>query len=84
MHMEQKMADRNLTEARRWLNRHGLLRFNLGDEERARRAQIYRQQLAETGRIEYLPPAPERERRRPTTRWVHGDALGRHLAACAW
>ncbi len=72
-----------LADARRWLNGHGLKRFDLDEDERARRAEIYRQQIEEAGRIEYLPPAPERERRRLTTRFFHGDALGRHLAACA-
>ena len=72
-----------LADARRWLNSHGLKRFGLDDAERARRADIYRKQLEETGRIEYLPAARERERRRPTTRFSCGDALGRHLAASA-
>ena len=72
-----------LADARRWLNGHGLRRLDLDEQERTRRAEIYRRQLEETGRIEYLPPAPERERRRPTTRFAYGDALGRHLAACA-
>ncbi|HUU84683.1 MAG TPA: hypothetical protein VM243_14380 [Phycisphaerae bacterium] len=72
-----------LAAARRWLNGHGLRRFELADAERARRVEIYRKQLEEAGRIEYLPPAPERVRRRPTTRFAYGDALGRHLAACA-
>jgi hypothetical protein len=72
-----------LAYARRWLNSHGLKRFDLDDAERARRADIYRKQLEETGCIQYLPAARERERRRPTTRFVYGDALGRHLAAIA-
>lgn len=72
-----------LAAARRWLNGHGMRRFDLDDQERARRAEIYRKQLEEMGRIEYLPPAPQGERQRPMTRFAHGDALGRHLAACA-
>ena len=70
-----------LAAARRWLNGHGLKRFDLDEQERARRAEIYRRQLEETGRIEYLPPAPERERR-PASRFAAGDALGRHMTAC--
>jgi hypothetical protein len=38
-----------LANARRWLNGHGLKRFDLDDEERARRAEIYRQQLEANG-----------------------------------
>lgn len=66
-----------LADARRWLNGHGLRRFDLDEQERARRAEIYRRQLEETGRIEYLPPAPEQVRARPTSRFRLGDALGR-------
>jgi len=73
-----------LAAARRWLNSHGLRRFELADAERARRVEVYRKQLEETGRIEYLPPAPEAERRRPVCRFAAGDALGRHLSACRW
>jgi len=66
-----------LANARRWLNRHGLKRFDLDEQERARRMEIYRRQLEETGRIEYLPPASERVRTRPMSRFRLGDALGR-------
>lgn len=83
MHIEEKIAMRNLAEARWWLNGHGLRRFDLDEQERARRVGIYRKQLEEAGRIEYLLPEPQRERRRAATRFAHGDALGRHPAACA-
>ncbi len=66
-----------LADARRWLNSHGLRRFDLDEQERGRRAEIYRRQLEETGHIEYLPPAPERVRTPPTSRFRLGDALGR-------
>ena len=80
MHTEEKTALRMLANARRWLNVNGLKRFDLDEAERTRRAEIYRRQLEQTGRIEYLPPAPHCQRQRPTSRFAHGDALGRHLA----
>ena len=80
MHIEEKTAMRMLADARRWLNANGLKRFDLDEGERTRRAEIYRRQLEQTGRIEYLPSAPQHRRQRPTSRFAHGDALGRHLA----
>ena len=72
-----------LAKARRWLNANGLRQFDLHLEERARRAEIYRRQVEETGRIEYLPPAPDQQRTPRTSRFGHGDILRPHLAASA-
>jgi len=67
MHVEEIIAMRTLTEARRWLNGHGLLRFELTDAERARRVAEYARQVAEHGRITAWlpPPGPEGIQERP-------------------
>lgn len=62
---------RILAAARRWLNSHGLKRSELCDAERARRVEIYRQQVDRDGRIsEFLPPPDQRgmKRRRMAVR----------------
>lgn len=67
MHVEEVVAMRTLAAARRWLNGHGMKRFDMTDAERERRVAEYARQVAEHGRITaWLPrPGPEglRERR---------------------
>jgi len=48
-----------LAAARRWLNSHGLRRFELADAGRARRVEIYRRQVEEQGCITNFLPAPD-------------------------
>jgi hypothetical protein len=48
-----------LAAARRWLNSHGLRRFELTDVERARRVEIYRRQVEEHGHITEFLPSPD-------------------------
>ena len=75
MHIEEKIAMRNLTESRRWLNDAGQLRPELPDAERARRVAEYTRQIEAHGCIvAWLPPS---EPRRPAyrSRFADGDAL---------
>ena len=65
MHIEEKVAMRILADARRWLNRNGLERHYLADEERERRVQEYARQVAENGSIvAWMPPPDQRGMRR--------------------
>ena len=59
MHVEEKIAMRTLTEARRWLNANGLRRFELAAAERAHRVEIYRRQVEREGRITEFLPSPD-------------------------
>jgi hypothetical protein len=71
MHIEEKVSMRVLAEARRWLNAHGLRRFELTDAERVRRVEVYRQQVDRNGHITaFLPPPdkPGMKRRRMPVR----------------
>lgn len=75
MHIEEKIAMRNLTESRRWFNAAGRLRAELPDAERARRVAEYARQVEECGRIvAWLPPS---EPRTPAyrSRFADGDAM---------
>ena len=48
-----------LAAARRWLNSHGLRRFELADAEQARRVEVCRRQVEEHGRITHFLPSPD-------------------------
>ena len=66
-----------LAAARRWLNSHGLRRFELADAERARRVEIYRRQVEEHGRItEFLPSPDQRGMKRRRMRIRHPQWRG--------
>ena len=53
-------------------------------EEADRRVAFYAAQVAAEGRItRWLTPVLPKPRKRYSTRFTFGDALGRHLAACA-
>ena len=65
MHIEEKIAMQVLADVRRWLNMNRLQRFELADAERARRVEIYRQQVERDGQItHFLPLADERGMKR--------------------
>jgi hypothetical protein len=84
MYIEQRTEMRILAEARRWIGGNHRQANELSDPERERRVAEYARQVAENGCIVAWMPSEVREvRRRPTTRFAYGDALGRHLAACA-
>lgn len=75
MHIEQRIADRDLTQARRWLNAAGQLRSDLPDAERDRRVAEYARQIEAHGSIvAWLPPS---EPRTPAyrSRFADGDTL---------
>ena len=75
MHIEERIAAKNLTESRRWLNAAAQLRPELPDAERARRVAEYARQIAAHGRIvAWLPPS---EPKTPVyrSRFADGDAL---------
>jgi len=74
-----------LANARQWLNANGMKEHSaFTPEEADRRVAFYAAQVAAEGRIaRWLAPAPPRPRTRYRTRFAFGDALGRHLAACA-
>ena len=82
MHTEQKEADRILTKARRGLDLDSADAF--GDPaERAWRVGAYARQVEQNGRINEWMPRVEPHRDQRHGRFSFGDALGRHLAACA-
>jgi len=77
MHIEEKIAAKNLTESRRWLNAAAQLRPELPDAERVRRVEAYTRQIEAHGCIvAWLPPS---EPRRPAyrSRFADGDVLRR-------
>ena len=76
---------RNLANARRWLNANGMKEHSaFTPEEADHRVAFYAAQVAADGYItRWMAPAPPKPRARYRTRFAHGDALGRHLAACA-
>jgi hypothetical protein len=74
-----------LANARRWLNANGMNEHSaFTPEESARRVAFYAGQVGAEGCItRWLAPASPKPRTRYRTRFTFGDALGRHLAACA-
>ena len=74
-----------LAYARRWLNANGMKEHSaFTTEEGVRRVAFYAAQVEAEGRItRWLAPSLPKPRIRYRTRFTHGDALGRHLAACA-
>jgi len=74
----------NLARARAALGAtSGAERSAFTPEEADRRVTFYAAQIAAEGHItRWLAPAPPKPQKRHGGRFIFGDALGRHLAAC--
>jgi hypothetical protein len=79
MHIEEKIAMRNLADARQWLNANGMKEHSaFTPEEAERRVAFYAAQVAAEGQItRWLAAAPPKPTTRYRTRFAFGDALGR-------
>ena len=75
MHIEEKIAMRNLAESRRWLNAAAQLRPELPDAERTRRVAEYARQIEAYGCITTWLPRSEPRRPAYRSRFADGDAM---------
>jgi len=80
MHIEEILAMRNLAAARAAINENHRHANELPDPERERRVKIYAAQVAQHGRIYWLPASAVRDgHMMRRTRFAEGDALGRRI-----
>ena len=80
MHAEEKKNMAILAAARAAINENHRHANELPDPERERRVAIYAAQVAQHGRIYWLPASPVRDGHAARrTRFADGDALGRRV-----